>query len=108
MSAHPQYCCHLNATYHSDAPSAVGPYSQAIKAGQFIFVSGCVALNPQTMKLVDGGIKEQATQALANMKAVVEASGSSINQIAKCTVSYLITFLSRMLLTLLRRSFCKT
>ncbi|KAG9046016.1 hypothetical protein FS837_005203 [Tulasnella sp. UAMH 9824] len=68
------------------APGAIGPYSQAIKAGNLVFASGCIPLDPSTMQVVSGGIEEQTTQSLKNLKAVVEASGSSLSQVAKTTV----------------------
>jgi len=70
----------------SAAPSAIGPYSQAIKVGNLVFASGCIPLDPKTMEIVSGGIEEQTKQSLANLKAVVEASGSSVGQVAKTTV----------------------
>ncbi|KAI6031304.1 Endoribonuclease L-PSP/chorismate mutase-like protein [Pisolithus microcarpus] len=66
-----------------NAPAAIGPYSQAIKAGDLVFVSGCIPLVPSTMQIVDGGIVEQTTQALANLKA---ASGSDVGRVVKTTV----------------------
>ena len=60
-----------------NAPQAIGPYSQAIKANGFVFASGQVALDPQTGKVVEGGVAEQAEQALKNLAAVLEAAGSS-------------------------------
>jgi reactive intermediate/imine deaminase len=77
-------------TYFVDAPAAIGPYSQAIKAGNLVFASGCIPLDPSTMQIVPGGIEEQTKQALKNLKAVVEASGSSIDKVVKTTVSYII------------------
>ncbi|KAL5494829.1 hypothetical protein ACEPAF_4007 [Sanghuangporus sanghuang] len=76
----------LSAVSTSNAPGAVGPYSQAIKTGNLVFVSGCVPLSPSTGKVVEGGVEEHAKQALANLKAVVEASGSSVDKVAKTTV----------------------
>ena len=70
----------------SDAPGAVGPYSQAIKAGNLVFVSGNIPLNPATKKVEVQDIESQAKQALANLKAVVEASGSTVNKVVKTTV----------------------
>jgi len=70
----------------SSAPSAIGPYSQAIKTGNLVFLSGCIPLDPTTTEVVPGGIEEQTAQSLSNLKAVVEASGSSLNQVAKTTV----------------------
>lgn len=67
------------------APKAIGPYSQAIKTWNFVFVSGQIPINTQG-EIVKGGIKEQAKQVLENLKAVLEASGSSLNKVAKTTV----------------------
>ncbi len=68
------------------APQALGPYSQAIRSGDFIFCAGQTPLNPATGKLVEGGIKEQTRQALQNLSAVLEAAGSSVDRIVKTTV----------------------
>ncbi|KAG6380724.1 Endoribonuclease L-PSP/chorismate mutase-like protein [Boletus reticuloceps] len=68
------------------APSAIGPYSQAVKAGDLVFVSGCIPLVPSTAQIVDGGIVPQTQQALANLKAVLEASGSDVGRVVKSTV----------------------
>ncbi|KAI6154063.1 Endoribonuclease L-PSP/chorismate mutase-like protein [Pisolithus tinctorius] len=69
-----------------NAPAAIGPYSQAVKAGDLVFLSGCIPLVPSTMQIIDGGIVEQTTQALANLKAVLEASGSDVGRVMKTTV----------------------
>ncbi len=72
---------------HTDkAPAAVGPYSQAVQAGNMLFVSGQVALVPSEGKLVEGGIKEQTKQALENGKAILEEAGYSFNDVCKVTV----------------------
>ncbi|KAJ1302672.1 hypothetical protein OPQ81_002988 [Rhizoctonia solani] len=76
----------LSVVATQDAPSAIGPYSQAIKAGGFVFASGCIPLVPSSMNVVNGGIKEQTAQALANLKAVVTASGSEVSKVVKTTV----------------------
>ncbi|KAG9313913.1 translation initiation inhibitor [Chiua virens] len=68
------------------ASSAIGPYSQAIKAGDLVFVSGCIPLVPSTAQIVEGGIVPQTEQALANLKAVLEASGSDPGRVVKTTV----------------------
>ncbi|KIJ66469.1 hypothetical protein HYDPIDRAFT_26818 [Hydnomerulius pinastri MD-312] len=68
------------------APSAIGPYSQAIKVGDLVFVSGCIPLVPSTMQIIEGGVVEQTEQALANLKSVLEASGSDVGRVAKTTV----------------------
>ena len=71
------------------APQAIGPYSQAIKvtgANGFIFASGQIPLDPATMQLVDGEIRVQTERVLQNVKAVLEAAGSSLDQVVKTTV----------------------
>lgn len=68
------------------APAAVGPYSQAIKAGGFVFTAGQVGLDPATGKLVEGGVAAQAERALHNLAAVLEAAGSSLHKVVKTTV----------------------
>lgn len=62
------------------------PYSPGIKAGGFLYVSGQVPVNPQTGEIVKGGIEEQTRQTLENIKAVLEAGGSSMDKVVKCTV----------------------
>ena len=69
-----------------NAPAAIGPYSQAIKAGGFVFVSGQVGFNPKTGEFVPGGVAEQTEQVLKNVSAVLEAAGSSLDQVVKTTV----------------------
>jgi 2-iminobutanoate/2-iminopropanoate deaminase len=72
---------------HSDhAPKAIGPYSQAIKVGDFIFLSGQIPLNPQTMKIVEGGIFAQTEQVFKNIKAVLEASQCTLGNVVKSEV----------------------
>jgi 2-iminobutanoate/2-iminopropanoate deaminase len=68
------------------APKAIGPYSQAVQAGNLLFLSGQLPLQPETMQLVPGGITEQARQALGNAKAVLEAAGSGLDHVVKTTV----------------------
>lgn len=68
------------------APAAVGPYSQAVSAGDFLFVSGQVGLVPETGKLAAGGVEEEARQALENLKAVCEAAGLTMGSVVKTTV----------------------
>jgi 2-iminobutanoate/2-iminopropanoate deaminase len=70
----------------SRGPKAIGPYSQAIKAGGFIFVSGQVALDPATGKIVEGDVSAQTERTLENLKAIVEAAGSSLDRALKATV----------------------
>lgn len=68
------------------APQAIGPYSQGILTEAFIFVSGQIHLNPKTGEMVSGSIKEQTKQVLENIKAVLEAAGSSLDHVVKTTV----------------------
>jgi 2-iminobutanoate/2-iminopropanoate deaminase len=69
-----------------DAPKAFGPYSQAIRAGGFIFCAGQGAVDPATGKLVEGGIKEQTRQVFRNLGAVLKAADSDLNRVVKVTV----------------------
>lgn len=69
-----------------DAPSAIGPYSQAVVYNGVAYVSGCIPFDPKTMQLVEGGIEQQAQRALDNLKAVVAASGSDVSHVLKVTV----------------------
>jgi 2-iminobutanoate/2-iminopropanoate deaminase len=68
------------------APAAIGPYSQAIKVGGFVFASGQIPIDPQTGQFVPGGIAEQTEQVLKNLSAVLEAAGSSLDLVVKTTV----------------------
>lgn len=79
----------IEAVATENAPKAIGPYSQAIKANGFVYVSGQVALDPRTQQLVQGDVAAQTERTLENLKAVVEASGSSLARAVKTTV-YLI------------------
>ncbi len=72
--------------YTENAPAAIGPYSQAIKANGFVFVSGQVALDPRTGQLVGEDVKAQTRRVLENIKAILEASGSSLDKVVKTTV----------------------
>jgi 2-iminobutanoate/2-iminopropanoate deaminase len=75
---------HSVATEH--APHAIGPYSQAIVAGGFVFLSGQIPLDPATGKVVEGDIKVQTEQVLQNLAAVLEAAGTSFRHVVKTTV----------------------
>ena len=70
----------------NNAPAALGPYSQAIKAGNLLFLSGQVPLDPETMTVVEGGIKEQATRSLTNIKNVLAEAGADFSNVVKNTV----------------------
>ncbi len=69
-----------------NAPKPLGPYSQGIIANGFVFVCGSVGVDPKTGQLVSGGIAEQTKQSLENIKAILEASGSSLDKAVKVTV----------------------
>jgi 2-iminobutanoate/2-iminopropanoate deaminase len=69
-----------------NAPKAIGPYSQAIIANGMVFASGQIAIDPKTGELNTGDIEEQTRLVLTNMKAVLEAAGSSFDKVVKCTV----------------------
>ena len=68
------------------APKAIGPYSQGIRVNGFVFTAGQVALDPKTGELVTGGITEQTTRALENLRAILTEAGSSLAQVVKTTV----------------------
>ena len=68
------------------APAAIGPYSQAVKVGNLLFTSGMIPINPATNTLVEGGIEVQAERALENVKALLEASGTSLDKVVKTVV----------------------
>ncbi len=70
----------------TEAPRAIGPYSQGVKAGGFVFVSGQVAIDPVTNQLMEGDIRAQTERVLKNVAAILEAAGSSLDQVVKTTV----------------------
>jgi len=69
-----------------DAPKAIGPYSQAIKAGGFVFTAGQVALDPASGQVVPGDIAAQTERVLKNLAAVLQAAGSGLEKVVRCTV----------------------
>ena len=69
-----------------EAPQAIGPYSQAIKAGGFVFTAGQIPIDPATGKLVEGDVKAQTERVLKNLSAVLAAAGSSMDRVVKTTV----------------------
>ncbi len=69
-----------------DAPAAIGPYSQAVRAGGFVFASGQIPLDPKTGQFVEGGVREQTEQVLRNLAAVLEAAGTGLDRVVKTTV----------------------
>jgi 2-iminobutanoate/2-iminopropanoate deaminase len=75
---------HVIATHK--APAAIGPYSQAVRAGNLIFTAGQVGVDPANQQVVAGGITEQTTRALENLKAILEEAGTSLAMAVKATV----------------------
>ncbi|MGM8366618.1 RidA family protein [Virgibacillus sp. W0181] len=71
--------------YTDKSPAAIGPYSQAIQAGDYLYVSGQIPVNPESGEVVDG-IEKQTKQVMENMKAVLEEAGASFAQVAKFTI----------------------
>jgi 2-iminobutanoate/2-iminopropanoate deaminase len=69
-----------------DAPKAIGPYSQAVSANGFIFVTGQVALDPTTQQLIEGGIAPQTERVLRNISGILKAAGSSMENVVRCVV----------------------
>ena len=69
----------------NNAPGAIGPYSQAVIAGGMVYTSGQIAIDPATGNMVEGGVKEQTEQGCKNVKALLEASGTSIEKVVKTT-----------------------
>jgi 2-iminobutanoate/2-iminopropanoate deaminase len=70
----------------NEAPKAIGPYSQGIKAGGFVFVSGQVAIDPATQNVIEGDVKAQTERICQNLKAILEAAGSDLESVVKSTV----------------------
>jgi len=70
----------------NDGPKAIGPYSQAIKANGFVFLSGQIALDPVKQQLIDGDVSAQTERVLQNLSGILEAAGSSLGQVVKTTV----------------------
>ena len=69
-----------------NAPAAIGPYSQAIEANGMVYTSGMIPIDPQTGELVTGGVEQQAEQVFSNLRALIEASGSSMDKVVKTVV----------------------
>jgi 2-iminobutanoate/2-iminopropanoate deaminase len=70
----------------NDGPKAIGPYSQAIKANGFVFVSGQIALDPATQQLINGDVAAQTERVLQNLSGILKAAGSSLQQVVKTSV----------------------
>ncbi len=68
------------------APKAIGPYSQAVKANGFVYISGQIPINPATGEVVKSGIEDEVNQVMKNLKAIIEEAGSSLSQVVKTTI----------------------
>ena len=76
-----------NQVIHTEnAPAAIGPYSQAVKAGDLLFVSGQVPFVPETMEIVEGDVKAQTAQSLKNLQAILKEAGADFSNVVKTTV----------------------
>lgn len=75
----------MKKIHTTQAPAAIGPYSQAVACGDFLFTSGQIGLHPETGEIVKGGVKEQAERALQNLLAIIEEAGSDAGKIVKTT-----------------------
>ena len=76
----------IKSIHTEQAPKALGPYSQAIEVGNFVFASGQIPLDPTTNAFTEGGIKEQTAQALTNARHVLQQAGTDLNHVVKTTV----------------------
>lgn len=74
------------AIHTPDAPAAIGPYSQAVRAGNLLFLSGQIPLDPTTGKMIEGGIAAQTRQVMLNLQAVLQAAGESTDAVVKTTI----------------------
>ncbi len=79
-------CLMKEIIFTEKAPKPVGPYSQAIRSGDFVFVSGQIAINPKASKIVAGGIEAQTTQVLENIKNILESVNLSLSDVVKTSV----------------------
>ena len=78
---------HVRQAIHTDqAPKAIGPYSQAIRVGDTVYLAGQIPLDPATMQMVEGDFEKEARRVFENIKAVLAAAGSSLDRVVKCNV----------------------
>jgi reactive intermediate/imine deaminase len=75
-----------NAIHSDDAPAAIGTYSQAVRSGNLVFLSGQIPLDPATMEVVEGGFDDRARRVFDNLQAVAKAAGGDLNQVVKLTI----------------------
>ncbi|MBC8172775.1 MAG: RidA family protein [Chitinophagales bacterium] len=72
--------------YTDAAPKPIGPYSQAVEANGFIFISGQIAIDPSTGNMINGDVKTEAEQVMKNLQAIITAAGGEMNHVVKCTI----------------------
>jgi 2-iminobutanoate/2-iminopropanoate deaminase len=75
-----------NVIYTPDAPKAIGPYSQGIRANEFVFVSGQIAIDPSTQQVVTGDVAAQTERVIKNLSGILKAAGTSLDQVVRTTV----------------------
>jgi 2-iminobutanoate/2-iminopropanoate deaminase len=76
----------MNPISTNDAPAAIGPYSQAIRAGQFVFLSGQIPLDPKTGQIIEGDVAAQTERVMQNLEAVLKAAGCDFSNVTKTTI----------------------
>ena len=76
----------VKAIHTDQAPKAIGPYSQAVRAGDTVYLAGQIPLDPATMQMVEGDFEQEARRVFENIKAVLAAAGSSLDKVVKCNV----------------------
>jgi 2-iminobutanoate/2-iminopropanoate deaminase len=76
----------MRSIVSNEAPKAIGPYSQAVRANGFIFLAGQIALDPATQEVIDGGVKPQTERVFRNISGILKAAGSSMENIVRCVV----------------------
>ncbi len=77
---------HKNSIFTKEAPSPVGPYSQGIRVGNLVFISGQIPINPDTGKLIEGSMQEQTRHCMDNIKAILAAAGGSLKDLVRITI----------------------
>lgn len=76
----------MKEVFTNKAPEAIGPYSQAIVAGGFLYASGAIGINPETGDVVDGGVEEQTKQVMSNLREVLKEAGATFSDVVKFTI----------------------
>ncbi len=79
-------CCRKEVVVTDHAPKPIGPYSAALKGGHFLFTAGQIGIDPQTGEMVEGGVEAETRQVMKNIRALLEAAGTSFEQVVKTTI----------------------